>query len=511
MNGAESLIKTLVKNNVNVCFANPGTSEMHFVAALDAVPQMRGVLGLFEGVCSGAADAYYRMTGKPACTLMHCGPGMANGIANLHNAWRAQSGMVNIVGDHASFHLQHDAPLTTDIVSLAKPFSGWIRSSASASAISQDAADAITVARGMPGQIATLILPADTAWTEASGELIESKDPVSPQFSEARALEIAGLLENDGPTLLLLSGLAAINEGLELASRIAEKTGAQLMTNRPTARLQRGAGRPVLDALAYPVPDALKQLGSFKTIILVGTEEPVSFFGYPNSPSRLAPEGAKVVQLASADENVLAALEYLAEELDAQTSGERYKLALPDLPYGDLTLDKVFQSVAALMPDETIMVNEAITSFRGAALATARPHDVLQGTGGAIGHGLPESVGAAVACPDRKVLCLQADGSAMYTIQGLWSMARENLDVVTVLFNNRAYRILQGEMTKVGAMKKGQTADQLLNLDNPVLDFVSIAQGMGVEASRALSADAFNDQLAAALTKQGPHLIEIMV
>ncbi len=511
MNGAESLIKTLVKNSVNVCFANPGTSEMHFVAALDSVPEMRGVLGLFEGVCTGAADAYYRMTGKPACTLMHCGPGMANGIANLHNAWRAKTGMVNIVGDHASFHLQYDAPLTTDIVSLAKPFSGWIRSSDSAKTISQDAAEAITVARGMPGQIATLILPADTAWTEASSNLVIAKEPELPGFDEATALEIAQLLKKGEPTLLLMSGQALLHEGLELASRIAKKTGAKLMSNRPSPRLQRGAGRPVLDSLAYPVADAVEQLKAFKTIILIGTEQPVSFFGYPNSPSRLATEDAQLIQLASAHENVLAALEFLAEELGAVSSGERYSLNLPDLPTGELNLDKVFQSVAALLPENAILVNEAITSFRGAALATARPHDVLQGTGGAIGHGLPESVGAAVACPDRKVVCLQADGSAMYTIQALWTMARERLDVVTVLFNNRAYRILQGEMTKVGATKRGQTADQLLNLDNPVLDFVSLANGMGVEASRALTADDFNKQLAGAIAKKGPHLIEIMV
>ena len=511
MNGAQSLIKTLVKNDLNVCFANPGTSEMHFVAALDSVPEMRGVLGLFEGVCSGAADAYYRMTAKPASTLMHCGPGMANAIANLHNAWRAKSGMVNIVGDHASFHLDYDAPLSTDIVSLARPFSAWIRSSASADEISQDTAEAITVARGMPGQIATLILPADTAWTEASVELAIAKDPSLPAFNQTRATKIAELLKKSEPCLLLMSGPALLNEGFELASRIAQKTGARLMSNRPSARLQRGAGRPLLESLAYPVAEALEQLKSFKTIILVGTEQPVSFFGYPNSPSRLAAQDAELIQLASADENVLAALEFLAEELGATQSGERYQLQLPDLPSGDLNLDKVFQSLAVQLPEETILVNEAITSFRGAALATARPHDVLQGTGGAIGHGLPESVGAAVACPDRQVVCLQADGSAMYTIQALWTMAREQLNVVTVLFNNRAYKILQGEMAKVGATKQGQTADQLLNLDNPQLDFVSMARGMGVEASQALTAEAFNDQLKAALAKKGPHLIEIMI
>lgn len=512
MNGAESLIRTLVNNKVDVCFANPGTSEMHFVAALDEVSEMRAVLGLFEGVCTGAADAYYRMTNTPACTLLHLGPGMANGIANLHNAWRAKSGMINIIGDHASTHLKYDAPLTTDIVGLAKPFSGWIKSSASAQVISQDTADAINAAQTWPGQIATLILPADTAWTKASTNLVTATPALEPSYNEEAITKAAEILKKNEPTLLLMSGQAVINKGLELASCIAQKTGAKLMTNRPTARLQKGAGRAIIDSLAYPVTDALEQLKDYKHIILVGTQQPVAFFGYPDTPSTLAPEGCNLLTLASEEENTVAALEALAGTLNAKQTGDTYTLELPDLPTGELDLSKIIQSVAAELPEQAIIVNEALTSFwGGGVLAHSKPHDMLQNTGGAIGFGMPSAVGAAVACPDRKVINLQADGSAMYTLQALWTQARENLDITTILYNNRAYNILQGELQKVGASKKGQTADQLLNLDNPTLNFVSMAQGMGVEAARAETMEQFNDYLKASLGKTGPQLIEVMV
>ncbi len=510
MNGAESLIRTLVKGNVDVCFANPGTSEMHFVAALDEVSEMRAVLGLFEGVCTGAADAYYRMTGKPACTLLHLGPGMANGIANLHNAWRAGSGMVNIIGDHASYHLQHDAPLTTDIVSLAKPFSAWIKKSASAHDISKDTAEAIAVAR--TGKIATLILPADTAWTKASPDLAEVTPLKVKTYRQEAVTEAASLLNKNEASLLLMSGNAVINQGLELAGRIAAKTGAKLMTNRPTARVQRGAGRVLIDSLLYPVPETLEQLKDFKNIILVGTKQPVGFFAYPDTPSTLAPEGCHLFTLATEDEDAVAALESLAAHLDANTQADTYALSVPSLPTGELSLAKITQSVAAQLPEQAIIINEALTSFRaGHLLASSHAHDMLQGTGGAIGHGVPCAVGSAVACPDRQVIALQADGSAMYTLQGLWTQAREQLNVVTILFNNRAYNILQGELLKVGASKKGSTADRLLNIDDPTLDFVSLAKGMGVDAGRAGSAESFNQLLKEALAKKGPYLIEVMV
>ena len=514
MNGAQNLIRTLVNSEINVCFTNPGTSEMHFVAALDQVDGMRAVLGLFEGVCTGAADGYARMRGKPASTLLHLGPGLGNGVANLHNARRAHSPMINIIGEHATYHIKHDAPLTSDIEGLAWPVSGWVRTSTSPDAISQDAAEAITAALTAPGQIATLILPGDTSWEPTEAPLAVPQPPPPPTMDLAAVQQVADVLRRDEPTLLLLSGPAVLDEGGRMASRISHSTGAQLMSNRPTARHQLGAGRPVIKPLAYPVAQSLRQLQDFAHIILVGTAEPVAFFAYPNSPSRLAPPGSQIHTLATPEQDVVGALAALADELGVSADlGARYTLELPPLPSGPLILETIWQSVAAQMPEQAIIVNEAVTSGRGAAtwLKNTAPYDMITGTGGAIGHGLAEAVGAAIACPDRRVIGMQADGSAMYTNQALWTQAREQLDIVTVLFNNRAYRILQGELEAVGAKRQGHKADSILNLDNPQLDFVQIAQGMGVEASRADSAETFNDQLAAALNKSGPHLIEVVV
>ncbi|MEM7032870.1 MAG: acetolactate synthase large subunit [Chloroflexota bacterium] len=514
MNGAQNLIKTLVQGNVDVCFTNPGTSEMHFVAALDQVEGMRAVLCLFEGVCTGAADGYARMAGKPASTLLHLGPGLGNGIANLHNARRAHSPIVNVIGEHATYHIKHDAPLTSDIEGLAWPVSHWVRTSMSPDEISHDTAQAITAANTNPGQIATLILPGDTSWNPTQAPIAVPEMPPAPSYNLETVKDVANVLRAGKPTLLLMSGKAVLDEGCRMASRISKATGADLMSNRPTARHQLGAGRPVIKPLAYPLQQSLNQLKDYAHIILVGTADPVAFFAYPNQPSRLAPPECQIHTLATPQEDVTTALAVLADELGVPDQlGECYQIDVPPTPSGSLTLENIWQGVAALMPEETIIVNEAITSGRGAAewLGQSVPYDMLIGTGGAIGHGIPESVGAAIACPERQVINMQADGSAMYTIQALWTQAREQLNVVTVIFNNRAYRILQGELKAVGAERKGHKADSILNLDNPQLNFVNIAEGMGVEASRANTADEFSDQLSAALTKSGPHLIEVLI
>ncbi|MCA9988178.1 MAG: acetolactate synthase large subunit [Anaerolineales bacterium] len=516
MNGAQNLIKTLVAADVNVCFTNPGTSEMHFVAALDQVEGMRAVLGLFEGVCTGAADGYARMTGRPASTLLHLGPGLGNGLANLHNAKRALSPMVNIVGEHATYHIQHDAPLTSPIEQIAWSMSHWVRTSMSPDNISRDTAAAITAARTAPGQIATLILPGDSSWDPTTAPIITPTAAPQAQINQAAVQNAAAVLRSGEPTLLLLSGKAVLDDGLRLVSQISQATGVPIMSNRPTARLQMGAGRPLLRSLAYPLPQSLAQLEEFAHIILVSTAEPVAFFAYPGQPSRLEPAGCQIHTLATPAEDVVGALAALADELGLAADAPLSKvegLDRPGLPSGELTPNAIWQSVAAQLPEEAIIVNEAITSGAGAGtwLRNLRPFDMLTGTGGSIGHGLPQAVGAAVACPDRQVVGMQADGSAMYTIQALWTQAREQLNVVTVLFNNRSYEILRGEMSRVGAMQHGSIADTLFSLDNPQLDFVSIAQGLGVEGSRATTAEAFNDQFAAALAKRGPHLIEVLV
>lgn len=514
MNGAQALIQTLVNGGVEVCFTNPGTSEMHFVAALDRVAGMRAVLGLFEGVCTGAADGYARMAGKPAATLLHLGPGLGNGIANLHNARRAQSPIINIVGDHATFHLQHDAPLTSDIVSLAKPVSAWIRSGQDATTISQDAADAITAANTSPGQIATLILPADTAWNESREPLSLIAPPPAPTINQKAIDEVAQVLRKGEPTVIMMAGEALLEKGARFASRIAQATGARLIANTPTKRMQGGAGRPAIRRIPYPVPAALKMLSGTAHMVLVGTAPPVSFFGYPNTPSWLAPEGCQIHTLATPQEDIVGALEALVEALHIPDElGMLYKLNRPDLPTGQISAPKVWQSVSALMPEQTIICDEAVTSSAGAGkwMAVAPPHDWLFITGGAIGIGLPMATGAAVACPDRKIISMQADGSAMYTVQALWTQAREQLDIVTVLFNNRAYRILQGELQRVGADTSARKAQSLLNLNNPDINWTHIAHGMGVQATRATTMEAFNKQLQSAIRTSGPHLIEVLL
>jgi acetolactate synthase-1/2/3 large subunit len=514
MNGAESLVRTLVGGGVDVCFANPGTSEMHFVAALDHVDGMRCVLGLFEGVVTGAADGYARMTGRPAATLLHLGPGMANGLANLHNATKASTPVVNIVGDHATYHRQYDAPLTSDIETAARPFSGWVRTSQSARVVASDGAEAIAAALTPPGRVATLILPADTAWNEAEGP--SPVPPVAPRLhvTETHIREAAATLRSGAPTLLLIGGIALDVEGLDLVGRIAAKTGAAIMAETFNRRMARGAGHIAVERVPYPVEMAVAALAPFKQIILVGSKVPVAFFAYPDKPSLLAPEDAQFVTLARPEEDVLHALAWLADELgarDAQPAASRYAPA--DLASGEINSTTLAQSLGALIPENAVVVDEGVTTGRSFFPQTraAHPHTWLQNMGGSIGIGMPLAVGAAVACPDRKVLNLEADGSAMYTLQALWTQARENLDVTTVIFNNRSYAILRHELTNVGAQNVGRKALDMLDLSRPDLDFVGLAKAMGVPGQRVTTMDEFNRALAAGLAVKGPYLVEAML
>ncbi len=515
MNGADSLCDTLLANDVDVCFANPGTSEMHFVAALDRKPQMRCILGLFEGVVTGAADGYARMADKPAATLLHLGPVLANGLANLHNARRAHTPMVNIVGEHASYHIQHDAPLHSDIESLARPMSDWVRRIHSAGDVSPAAAAAIEAARTQPGGISTLILPADAAWQDAPSA-IQKATPASPSpIGEAALTRAREALRNGRKTVILLSGKALRAPALEVAGCIAAKTGARLLAQQSNARMERGAGRVPIDRVPFAVDAALKMLEGTEQLILVGARTPVAFFAYPGKPSVLIPEGCDVISLATPSEDLSQALEQLANAVGASSAepvqvAERGKL---ELPAGELTASSVIQGIGALCPDNAIICDESVSSGRDSFKWTwnAAPHDFLQITGGAIGIGIPLATGAAVACPDRKVILMQADGSGMYTPQGLWTQAREQLDVVTVIFANRRYAILQNELKMMGAGEPGRNARRMLDLDTPFIDWVHLAQSAGVEAARATDAATFVDLLRTALSRKGPFLIEAII
>jgi len=513
INGAESVVQTLIGGGADVCFANPGTSEMHFVAALDRAPGMRCILGLFEGVATAAADGYARMAEKPAVTLLHLGPGLANGLANVHNAKKASTPMVNIVGDHATFHRSLDAPLTSDIEMAARPFSHWVKTSADAHSAAADAAAALVAARTPPGQIATLILPADTAWTEAKGPAKVPEAPAPSRVDAAAIAQAAAVLRSGEPTLMLLNGPAVRERGLELAGRIAARTGASLSAATFNARMARGGGRVPVERLPYPVDLALAALAKFRHIILIDAKTPVAFFAYPGKPSLLAPKDAQIHVLTEPGHDTIHALEWLADELGArETEPIRSLLAPPAPATGAIAPDALAVSIAALLPDGAIVIDESITTGRRFFKPShhARPHDWLQNMGGSIGIGLPLAAGAAVACPDRKVVCLQADGSGMYTLQALWTQAREGLDVTVLVFANRSYAILKGELVNVGAQDARPKALSMLDLGRPDLDWVSLARGMGVPAARVESMDEFNRAFAAGLEAAGPYLIEIV-
>jgi acetolactate synthase I/II/III large subunit len=520
MNGAQVLVDTLVDSGVDTCFANPGTSEMHFVAALDRVPGMRCVLGLFEGVVTGAADGYYRLTDRPAGTLLHLGPGLGNGLANLHNAKKARSGIVNIVGEHATEHLALDAPLTSDIAAVAAPMSNWVGTVASADSIASDGREAVAQALGPPGRVATLILPADKAWSEVTstatrlGRISPAPFAASDESAQRAAAEV---LRKAGPsTLVLLGGRAVRSRVTTLAGRLAAATGCSVMSEFYAPRIERGAGRVAVPRVPYAVDPARDILGRFRHIVLVGAAPPVAFFAYPGKPGRLSAPETGFIELSSPAHDHEEALAALCDALGANrampaTCG--LVAASPALEEGPVTPASIGALLATLIPENAIVVDEAISTGRAfdAATRDAAPHDWLTNMGGSIGYGLPVAVGAAIGAPGRKVIALEGDGSAMYTPQALWSMARESLDVTVVIFANRSYQILRGEFAHVGAGAPGQRATDMLTIDRPALDWVALSTGMGVPACKATTLREFAAAMRKALAAGGPGLIELVL
>ena len=513
MNGAESLVRTLLAGGIDVCFTNPGTSEMHFVAALDSVPGMRCSLCLFEGGVTGAADGYYRMAGKPASTLLHLGPGLANGVSNLHNAKKANSGIVNIVGEHATYHIALDAPLTADIEGIARPVSHWVHTSTSSKDVARAAAEAIAAATTPPGQIATLILPGDTAWNEADGPAEvpapAARNPVDGSQVDAAAI---ALREARRP-LLLLGGAAVKAESLRLAGQIAAKTGCGLLTEWANARLDRGAGRIEVNRIPFVIDRAREILAEFDTVVLVGSRPPVGFFAYPDKPSVLTQDGTKFVELAGIADDISGALDALCEATGARNSEPAgiAQPAKPDLPKGAIDPSGIAAILGAMIPENAVIVDESVTTGREffPQTAGAPPHAWLNNRGGSIGYGLPVATGAAIASPGQKVIALEGDGSAMYTVQSLWTIARENLDVTVLIFSNRSYKILRGELTNVGVLNPGPRAVDMLSLTRPDLDWVSMARGMGVDGTKVATCEELAKAFAAGLAIDGPYLIEV--
>jgi acetolactate synthase-1/2/3 large subunit len=515
MTGAESLVGTAVAAGVRVCFANPGTTELELVKAFDDVPGIRAVLGLFEGVCSGAADGYGRMLDVPALTLLHLGPGLSNAAANLHNARRARTPVVNLVGDHATWHRGADPPLASDIAAIAGAVSRWVRTTSIASRLAGDAAEAIASARGGAGGVATLVAPADCQSGEADGPARPiAPDPLARVGAE-RIAQVAAALRAGTPAALLLGGRALRERGQWAAARVAARVGSRVLAEVFPARMARGAGLPRIERLPYFPDRVAASLAGLGKLVLAGAPEPVSFFGYPGTPSRLTPERCALLSLASPEEDAEAALEALADALDAPPASPALGFGgtPPPVVEGALTAETIGPVLAALQPEGAIVVDESNTTGAGYFhRASGSPrHDYLSLTGGSIGMGPACAVGAAIACPDRTVVNLQGDGGAMYTPQALWTQARESLHVVTLVCANRSYRILQLELARAGTTRPGPMSRSLVDLSRPRLDWTQLARGMGVEACSVDDVASLREALARALAEPGPQLVEMVM
>lgn len=505
---AEAVLRTAAAFGIDVCFANPGTTELSLVQALDRCPEIRPVLAVFEGVCTGAADGYARISGRAALALLHLGPGLANGLANLHNARKAGSPVISLVGEHATWHIAANAPLTSDIATLARPMSNFVRTATQAASAAADMAEVIIQATRLPTGPTTLILPADIQWAPAN------LAPVQPQLPSsappvAAEIERAAQALPSGMAALVLGGRALRAPGLRVADRIARATGCRLLVPTFPAVQDRGTGLLSPDRIPYAPEPARQMLAPYRSVVLAGAAEPVAFFGYPNSRSSLCAEGAEIIPLCGAAVDPQAALSALADTLGAPPERSVPASEHPSIPTGALTPMNMCQAVAALQPENAIIMDEGATAgFAYYGLASAAPpFTYMTLTGGSIGQGLPCAVGAAAAAPHRRVICLEGDGSSLYTIQSLWTMAREKQNVTTVMCKNRAYAILRWELERA-KVTPGLASLALTGLDAPEIDFVKVAEGFGVEGRAVRTAEELNDALRYSLKTPGPMLIE---
>jgi len=512
LTGAEALVATLADNGVTACFANPGTSEMHLVTALDGEPRIRSVLCLFEGVATGAADGYARVSGTPAMTLLHLGAGYLNAGANIHNAGRANTPMINVIGDHAVPHLQYDAPLTSDIAALAGPNSRWLKSADKVEETGALASEAFAASFGPKSGPVSLLLPADSAWLEGGvkGDVVTA--PALGTVSAADIEAAAEAIEQASKPVLIINGTALSEPGLQAAARL-KAAGIRVLTDTFYPKMRRGAGVFAPERMQYFAEGAMADLEGSDLMILAGTSAPVAFFSYPGKPSLLVPDGCTVLDLGDAGTDSAQTLAALADQIGAADAAPVEPLIVPDVPSGDLTAQSVGQSLARHMPEDALVSDDGVSNGLLSYLPTqtARPHDWMMLTGGAIGQGMPLALGAALAAPDRKVICLSGDGAGMYTNQALWSMAREGADVTTIVFVNHSYRILNIELYRTGAGNPGPTAKDMLSIGGPDIDWVQLSSSMGVPAAEATTAEAFDAALAEAIAAPGPRLIAAVV
>jgi len=517
MTGAEMLLKTAIAGGVEICFANAGTTEIPLVAALDTVKGIRPVLGLFEGVCTGAADGYGRILEKPAMNLLHLGPGLGNGIANLHNARRSRAPVLNVVGEHASWHIAADPPLNMDIAGLAGTVSGWQRTIGSAAAVSRDMAEALSAS--LYGQVATLIAPCDYLWEDVPSEEMATPNISLDPVDEAVIERGAKLLQSGRKVAVILGGRALRRRGLEAAARLKAAMGCDLLSVTFPACVERGAGLPIVGRIPYFPKQALAILASYDTVIMAGAEEPVAFFGYKDGRSRLLDENQQRMRIDTNRQDAAAALAALADavgapvKIAAAADGIAAPLKIPELPTGPLDGEKMCLALAALQPENAIVIEEALMSGFTYHLLSVnlRPHHVMTLTGGAIGMGIPCALGAALACPDRPVVNIEADGSAMYTIQGLWTQAREKADVTTLICNNRKYSTIGYEYRMAEKVKPQAAAQSLIDLSDPDIGWARISQGLGVPAVTVDTSETLIEAMKVAFHEPGPHLIEVLL
>lgn len=498
---------------VDMCFANPGTSEMQLVAAIGESDTVHPVLCLYEGVVSGAADGYGRMADRPALTLLHLGSGFSNSMANLHNAKRAGSPIVNVVGDHADYHLQCDAPLTSDLPGLVDWASDWMKVAQSPDDLALAGGEAVYASMQGNGRVATVVAPANHAWDSATGDVRVPIIETPVEVDAATVATVAAALSSGRRTALFLGGRALRESTLEVLGKVSAASGADLWCQTFPARLQRGAGRVPVQRLPYFAEQATEALAPYEQVILIGAKAPVSFFAYPGKASWLIPEQSEIVTLATAEQNIASAAESLLAALSPNAVSTRTERVIPRVTEGALTPVTIGQIMSCHMPEGTIVSDEGATCGLQIYAEThnAAAHDWLTLTGGAIGQGLPVALGAAKACPDRKVVALQADGSAMYTIQALWSIAREQADVTVVLLNNRSYAILNIELERVGAGEPTPKTLSMLDLSQPDMDFHQMARSLGVDSSRVTTTAEFEAAFGDAMRQRGPKLIECVL
>ncbi len=503
MNGAERLVTTAAEAGIALCLMNPGTTEMPLVSAFETEPRIRPILVVQEGVATGAADGYFRMAQRPAMVLLHLGPGLANGTAYLHDGRRSGSGVLTIVGEHASWHLSNDPPLAMDIAAVAGAVSAWVRTIDTAAAVAQDTLDATAAAAA--GAIATLIIPHDVQLGAVPAVVPTLLTSALPIVRIGAALDI---LRAPGAALIL-GGDALSEASIRAAGRLAA-AGIRVLVHEFPARLERGGGLIAPERIPYFPEQAIACLSSSAGFVCAGAREPVAFFGYPGIPGRLLPPGAPIVHLFDRGADAARALETLADAI-AAPAASAVNLPAPAKASGPLDPPTFAKAVAAAIPEFAIVMDEGNTTSPTlyAESAGAPRHSYLTQPGGAIGLGLPAALGAALACPNRPVIAVQADGSALYTLQALWTMARENTNVTVVLCDNRSYRILGMELTRTGKAPAdfGRVERAMIDLGTPPIDWLALAKGFGVNGVGVACAEELTAAIMEAVRAPGPFII----